>query len=262
MANFQSMLLIDIGNTQIKVAEVSRGRLRLKKVVATVPLSYRKFENFVEDAGFCVFSSVVPRATKFLERFLAKRRIGFHRVGFKDALEIKIKYRSPSKIGPDRIATVLGAVWKFGVPVIVVDMGTAVTCELVNSKREYLGGVIFPGISLAASALSEKTALLPKAAFKKTSRIGSDTENCIRRGIFDCVAGGVERAVSDFRKIVPNAKVVFTGFGASFFRKRDFGFDFAKDDLLVFRGLLQISKNLYNQNQMTAGRHPAVEKNV
>ncbi|MCD6413419.1 MAG: type III pantothenate kinase [Elusimicrobia bacterium] len=244
------MILIDIGNTQIKSARVKKpDSLRVEKNVSTFPLSAAKFRSILKNAEFCVFCSVVPKASAILKKACGQKNIKFHRVTFKDFSPLKIKYRNPRKIGADRLTTALGAVKKFGAPIIVVDMGTAVTCELVSGKGEYLGGVIFPGISLSASALFDKTALLPKTIFKRSPAIGTDTAACIRRGIFDSIGGGIEKAVSDFKKIAPKAKIVFTGGGMKFFRKSDFDFNFVKDDLLVFRGLLQIYKNLYNQNQ-------------
>ena len=76
------------------------------------------------------------------------------------------------------------AVELYGAPVVVVDLGTAITFDVVSSKHEYLGGMIVPGIRLSAEALYDKTALLPKIEIHKPKRlIGKTTEESILSGL-------------------------------------------------------------------------------
>ena len=70
-------------------------------------------------------------------------------------------YQNPREVGIDRLVDCLAAAEIYGFPIIVVDFGTAITFNLVSQNKEYLGGIIVPGIKLSMEALSKKAALLP-----------------------------------------------------------------------------------------------------
>jgi len=210
----QMVLLIDIGNTLIKIARFNGGKKILRKTLPTSPLTRKKVKRVLGAASVCICSSVVPEATGLLRKVCNREKIKFHCFGRRDLKGISIKYDKRSAIGSDRLATIMGAASLAPAPFIVVDIGTAVTCELVNERKEYVGGVIFPGIEICFSALSEKTALLPKIKFKRIAGyIGLNTAECISKGIYNAIAGGIEKSVSDFRHIAPGAEVFLTGGG-------------------------------------------------
>ena len=75
---------------------------------------------------------------------------------------MEIKYDNPKEVGSDRIVNSVAAYNKYGGPLIVVDLGTATTFDVINSKGQYLGGTIAPGIKISSEALFLKTAKLPK----------------------------------------------------------------------------------------------------
>ena len=72
---------------------------------------------------------------------------------------VGIDYPKPHSIGPDRLANAVAAKFHFGVPVIVVDFGTAVTFDVVDAKGNYVGGIIAPGLAAMTDYLHEKTAV-------------------------------------------------------------------------------------------------------
>jgi type III pantothenate kinase len=75
---------------------------------------------------------------------------------------LKIRYRNPAEVGPDRIASAIAAVHLYpNQNLIVIDFGTATTINVVNGSREYLGGTILPGLRIAMEALEKNTARLP-----------------------------------------------------------------------------------------------------
>ncbi|MFH1352256.1 MAG: type III pantothenate kinase [bacterium] len=243
------VLLIDIGNTQIKTARFSGRKILPRKTPPVYPVTCKKIGDLLGDSSVCVCSSVVPEATKVLRKACRRKKIKFRLFGRKDIKEISIKYKNPEKIGSDRLATILGAATLSPAPFIVVDIGTAVTCELVNKRKEYIGGIIFPGVELCLKTLSEKTALLPAVKFKRVNgSIGRNTAECISKGIYNAITSGIEKSVNEFGHLAPGAAVFLTGGGAKYFRRGDFNFSFRKDELLVFRGLLQLYKNLYNKD--------------
>ena len=106
---------------------------------------------------------------------------------------LKILYDSPGDVGADRIVDAVAAVTKYGAPCIVVDFGTATTFNAVNAEREYLGGVIAPGIMISAEALFLRAAKLPRVEIKQPEKvIGSSTVGAMQSGIYHGYAGLVD----------------------------------------------------------------------
>lgn len=106
---------------------------------------------------------------------------------------LKILYDPPADVGADRIVDAVAAVTKYGAPCIVVDFGTATTFNAVNTAREYLGGVIAPGILISAEALFLRAAKLPRVEIKQPEKvIGSSTVVAMQSGIYHGYAGLVD----------------------------------------------------------------------
>lgn len=106
---------------------------------------------------------------------------------------LKILYDSPADVGADRIVDAAAAVTKYGAPCIVVDFGTATTFNAVNAAREYLGGVIAPGIMISAEALFLRAAKLPRVEIKQPEKvIGTSTVGAMQSGIYHGYAGLVD----------------------------------------------------------------------
>lgn len=106
---------------------------------------------------------------------------------------LKILYEKPSEIGADRIVDAAAAVAKYGAPCIVVDFGTATTFNAVNAEREYLGGVIAPGLKISAEALFARAAKLPRVEITRPDKvIGSSTIRAMQSGLYHGYAGLVD----------------------------------------------------------------------
>ncbi|HEX6717240.1 MAG TPA: type III pantothenate kinase [Pyrinomonadaceae bacterium] len=106
---------------------------------------------------------------------------------------LNILYDSPSDVGADRIVDAVAAVTKYGAPCIVVDFGTATTFNVVNARREYLGGAIAPGIMICAEALFSRAAKLPRVEIKRPEKvIGSSTIDAMQSGFYHGYAGLVD----------------------------------------------------------------------
>ncbi len=126
---------------------------------------------------------------------------------------LRILYEPPSDVGADRIVDAVAALHKYGAPCIVVDFGTATTFNAINTKGEYLGGVITPGITISSDALFERTAKLPRVEIKQPrSVIGSSTVEAMQSGLYHGYAALVDGIL---RKMLPeldgSPRVVATG---------------------------------------------------
>jgi type III pantothenate kinase len=149
-----------------------------------------------------VMASVVPPLTPILED-MTRRYFG------RDALVVDpmtnagmpILYRNPAEVGADRIANSLAAYEQYGRaaarPLIVADLGTATTFDAVTAKGEYLGGVICPGPQIAAEALFQRAARLPRVDVRKPPTvIGQSTVGAIESGLFYGYLGMVEGLIT------------------------------------------------------------------
>lgn len=126
---------------------------------------------------------------------------------------VNILYEPPSDVGADRIVDAVAAIRKYGAPCIIVDFGTATTFDAINSKGEYLGGVITPGISISSDALFQRTAKLPRVEIKRPENvIGSTTVASMQSGLYHGYAGLVDGILSRMiAELGGTPKVIATG---------------------------------------------------
>jgi type III pantothenate kinase len=99
---------------------------------------------------------------------------------------LQIGYRNPLEVGADRIANAIAAIHLYpGRHLIVIDLGTATKFEVVRGGRNYLGGVILPGLRISMEALETRTARLPNVEIiQATELIGRSTVECIQSGLY------------------------------------------------------------------------------
>jgi type III pantothenate kinase len=106
---------------------------------------------------------------------------------------LKILYQPASDVGADRIVDAVAAIEKYGAPCIVVDFGTATTFNAISENREYLGGVITPGIMISSEALFARTAKLPRVDIRRPDKVvGSSTVEAMQAGLYYGYAGLVD----------------------------------------------------------------------
>ena len=213
-------LAIDIGNSSTKLGVFDNENLVKRLVIPTIrSKSADEIYASLQDKltfqfSAIIISSVVPELKNSIRQLSEKyfnRTPVFVDNSFDSGL--KIKYSQPENLGVDRLIAAFAAVEKYGAPVIVCDFGTAANFEVVNSKREYLGGIIAPGIQTLADSLFLKTSKLPRVEIKKTSKvIENSTISCIQSGIFYGYLGlteGILRRMSD--ELGEKPKVIATG---------------------------------------------------
>jgi type III pantothenate kinase len=218
------ILTIDIGNTTISIGAVRKHKVLQVERVDTLEeghalaSSISSIINKYNKKGYrfkgSIISSVVPEVTKQVEQITLKYASIKPQVVGKDIkVPITNRYKNPKQVGQDRLVGAYGALKLYGKPLIVIDLGTAITFDVVSAKGEYLGGAIVPGIRLSAESLFLKTAMLPKIAIKAPkSVVGRTTEESILSGLFygyGSLCQGFIELIS--KQIKRKPKVVMTG---------------------------------------------------
>ena len=162
-----------------------------------------------------VVSSVVPPLDSTLrdaiERYFQSKAI-FVEPGVKTGMPVLVD--NPAEVGADRIVNGVAAYERYGGPCIVVDIGTAITFDVISERGEYLGGAIAPGVGISAEALYQRTARLPKVDLRRPTRvIGTNTVAHIQSGLFygfiGLVDGLLERIIEEMGGNKP--KIISTG---------------------------------------------------
>jgi type III pantothenate kinase len=151
---------------------------------------------------------------------------------------VAIRYDTPRDVGADRVVNAAAVYRLYGCPACVVDFGTGTTFDALSAKGEYLGGAIAPGVQVAAEALFQRTARLPRVDLRPPSRaIGRNTMDAMRSGILFGYVGLVEGLVERFRReLGPEMRVIATGGLAPLIARETSVFDIV-DPWLTLKGL-------------------------
>ena len=215
------ILLFDIGNTHTHMGLANDRRVMKQINIPTLtwlggsaPGLVAKFVGRAAITG-AALCSVVPRVTPRVKRAILKLYEA-------DALELSpatiavvgINYPRPESIGPDRLANAVAACEHFGAPVVVVDFGTAVTFDVVDTRGDYVGGIIAPGLAAMTDYLHEKTALLPQIRIREVDAVvGKNTEQAMLIGAVHGYRGLVRELIGELKRElkVKNLPVVATG---------------------------------------------------
>lgn len=224
-------LLVDIGNTLVKCAVTARGEVvaeaRAERLTAGLLdglLAGRPVER-------AIVSSTRGDAAEAVA--LVRRRVG-HCLEFTPATPVPVgnAYRSPGTLGRDRLAAAVGAATLLpGRDVLIVDVGTALTIDLVTADGVFRGGCISPGLRMRLQALHDHTAVLPLCEpadeagepaepSAPETLLGRTTEEALVRGAVQSIVFEIEGYAARLREKFAGLCVIFTGGDARFFEKR------------------------------------------
>jgi type III pantothenate kinase len=248
------LLTLDVGNSQIfgGVFEHRGGTraltLRFRKA-SQAPTSSDELGLFlrgvlregghdparVDEIALC---SVVPEIVYSL-RSCCRKYFGVDpfilQTGVKTGL--KIHYRNPPDVGPDRVANAIGAAHLHpGRHLIIVDLGTATTFDVVRGGRDYLGGIILPGLRIGMEALERNTARLPTVEIVPAAElVGRSTVESIQSGLYYGHRAIVRELTREIRdQCFPNEPVIVIGTGGfSRLFEREQLFDVVLPDLVL-----------------------------
>ncbi len=156
-------------------------------------------------------------------------------------IPLEIAYRTPQTLGSDRLAAAVGAWYEAkGHNIIIIDAGSAITTDFVDSKGKYLGGNIAPGIKMRLMALHEYTSRLPLVDKEgEIPTIGYNTETAIRSGVISGICHEIDGYICHFREKYGNVFVFLTGGDEISLKNRIKSRIFA-DKYLVAKGLNRI----------------------
>jgi len=220
------LLAVDMGNTNIVVGCIEGDSVAFIERISTdrgrMDVEYASLLHMVMqihkvDAASidgAIMSSVVPPLTSVLASAI-KKITGLEPMivgaGIKTGLNIRID--TPSELGADLVADSVAALHRYGAPCIVIDMGTATTVTVIDKNRDYIGGVILPGVRSSLDSLVTKASKLPNISLETPKRcIGKNTVECMQGGIIYGQAAQLDGLISRFEEELGYpCRVVATG---------------------------------------------------
>jgi type III pantothenate kinase len=232
-----SRLLIDVGNSSAKWAVFDGYNLNAQRHSGSVSEFAAVLDAEVHDKTSVWIASV--RGEQFDQALVSELQAleftGVHICGtalLEDGL--LNSYEEPSRMGADRWFAMLGARACQPGPLLVIDVGSAVTCDLVATDGRHLGGYIFPGPALMEAALQLNTRKVRYTdSLEPTIVPGQSTAECVASGISAAVLGAVKQVCEQY----PDHHIIFTGGGAAGLKALGLAGDWRPD--LVLEGLLR-----------------------
>ncbi|MGI6242160.1 MAG: type III pantothenate kinase [Prevotella sp.] len=248
----EQILVIDIGNSNIVVGVMAESQVLDSRRIATVlgkgeadtlasvetvllefQTRYLQFEGGI-------ISSVVPELTPAVrEMALQVTGVAMMTMG-EDKLNLgmEICVEHPERLGHDRIADAIGAMSQFPCPLVVIDMGTATTVNVVDREGRFVGGMIIPGVQTSFDALCSRASQLSEVPLRVPEHlIGKNTAECMQSGIIygsaAMIDGLVDRVVAELKSDIT---IVTTG-GLAPLVSPHCRHKVVYDEFLLFKGL-------------------------
>ncbi len=235
-------LIIDAGNTRVKMAIFSKGKML--HFLSLDTLNVKKIQEFIKDFKIesAILSSVATEDQSIIS-FL-KEHFFLVCLSGKTPLPITNAYQSPETLGSDRIACAVGAHGLFpGRDVLSIDAGTCIKYDMVTAKGVYLGGAISPGLLMRISSMHNFTARLPLLPLAMPDRfIGNTTESSMLSGAVYGAITEVDGCIKRYRETYKQLKVVLSGGDMAYFENSLKSRIFAAPNL-VMQGLNLILVN-------------------
>lgn len=225
------LLAIDIGNTNIVIGGIREDEIVFKARIATDRLKTSdqygvEIKNMLEAFGIvredisdCIISSVVPPVFNSVNTGVIKV-IGKRPMVVGPGLKIGLNIHTdiPSQVGSDLIVTAVAALSEYPAPLLLIDMGTATTVQVIEPKNVFIGGLILPGVMVSLDSLSNRTAQLPGISLEMPKNIvGKNTVDCMRSGVMYGTAAMLDGLIDRLTKELGHSfTVVATGGLAQF----------------------------------------------
>lgn len=220
------ILTIDIGNTNIVVGGIDKEKTyfieRLSTIRTKTELEYaidfkllmdiHKIQPQQIEGG--IISSVVPQITtivKVAAEKILKKEVLVLAAGIRTGLNIKID--NPGQLGADLVADAVAGSHIYPVPQIIIDMGTATTFSVLDEKKQYIGGLILPGLRISLDALTSRASQLNGIGLEAPKHvIGKNTIECMKSGIIYSNAAALDGIIERIEdELGSEATVVATG---------------------------------------------------
>ena len=220
------ILAVDIGNTNIVIGCMEQEKIYFVERVSTdtskTELEYVvEFKTLLElyriglgEITGCIIASVVPPLNNVVKTAMEKLfRLTPLLVGPGVKTGLNILMDNPAQVGADLIVNAVAGLQHYGAPIIMIDMGTATTISVVDEKKNYIGGMILPGVKVSLDSLVNRTSQLPRISLEPPKKvIGKNTIDCMKSGIImgqaACIDGMTQRIQEELGY---QATVVATG---------------------------------------------------
>jgi type III pantothenate kinase len=230
-------LVIDIGNTRVKVALFEQNELKHFFVYSDI----NEFLKSNSTANFYIRNCIVVSVVDNVEYFIDELKKNFPVLIYTTITDIPIKnlYQTIDTLGGDRLISAVAG--NFLYPhqnVLVIDAGTCIKYNFVNDKNEFIGGAISPGIKMRFKALNAFTARLPLLQMEESydTLIGRNSKENMLTGVELGALAELKGFINQYSFLFPDLKVVLTGGDTVFFEKHLKSSIFV-DSLLILRGL-------------------------
>ncbi len=233
-------LVIDIGNTKVKVAVFELDTIITAVVCEEINL-VKELKRISNQYAFkrSIVSSVKDINEEYLEEL---QKLPFLILLNTDTpLPFKNLYATPSTLGNDRIALAAASVCIHPFKnTLVIDAGTCITYDFINAKNEYLGGAISPGIAMRYKSLHQYTGNLPLLSKNEEFNIiGTSTKSSIHSGIINGISCEIKGVIAQYKQDFGDLTIVLTGGDTKFLSKQLKNSIFAHQNFLL-RGLNKI----------------------
>ena len=240
-------LIIDIGNTRVKLAVYEENSLVYKYIVLKKYFfkSIKKTLNEYPEIKKGIISSVDFFSKE--EETDLKKLLKLTVVNTSMYFPFNNLYETPKTLGLDRIALIAAAADQYQKKnVLVIDAGTCITYDFLNSKNEYLGGAISPGLTMRYEALHNLTAKLPLLKPNDLDYfIGNSTESSIHSGVINGLVNEIDGIIQQYQSTYKDLTIILTGGDTNFLAKRLKSSIFANSNFLLegLNHLLKINTN-------------------
>jgi type III pantothenate kinase len=230
-------LVIDIGNTRVKAALFKENLLLELKIYNSVSELISDL-NFIRKGKNAIIGSVVDDLDLFYSALNSLIPTSVFTSQTKTPLTNL--YYSVNTLGSDRLLAAIGAYTLYpNTDILVIDAGTCIKYNFTNSKNEYLGGGISPGIQMKFKALEHFTSKLPLVELDTNFNdlIGTNTQNSILSGVLNGSVAEIEGIINEYKILYPNIICVLTGGDSEFLAKR------LKNSIFTHQNLVLIGLN-------------------
>ena len=215
-------LIIDIGNSFVKLAVFQKNELKVKKTTSPekAKTELKKIQKSYPELAKAIISSVGHDHEDLIS--ILKDDLKVVNLDSKTKIPFINKYATPKTLGVDRIALVSGAAMTYPKNnVLIIDAGSCITFDFLNTKNKYLGGAISPGLNLRYQSLNNFTANLPLLKIKGPKKlIGNSTAESIHSGVVNGVIFEIEGVIESYKVKYDDLTVILTGGDADFLAKR------------------------------------------
>lgn len=231
-------IAVDIGNTRIKSGEFEGSQLvKVEQWDSLIQLHAIK-KDITEQWIFC---SVRGNQYEIDQVFHDENHLY---LSHKTPLPIRLDYKTPETLGMDRVAALVGAQTLFpGSNLLVIDVGTCNTYDVLDASGKFIGGVIAPGFRMRMKSMNHYTKGLPDISGEweeiNGGLLGQTTRECLKSGSFHAVIMEIEGFIDHFSKELLDLTILLTGGDATYFESKLKGPIFAGSNL-VLRGLNRI----------------------